>query len=584
MSSPKIAKIIADPIHKYVSVYEHELPILDSKYVQRLRNVRQNGNAYLTYPSAQATRFEHSLGTMELAGRMLSAALEKTENTVRKDFLDECGRALKVKASDEIASVLISTVRLAGLLHDIGHSAFSHTLEELLDAYKELLLNSEELLAWQKYDIQCGGRFSDFLGLRILEKDQELKAALGKYYAPVKDILGARRDAGGVFRTLHDLVSCDVDADRADYLARDGYTSGADFGVFDIERLIDSLRIQKLSHIVRGQAEYYFLIRPTIKALNAVEGLLIERYKEYKWLSYHHYVVTTNAILLEVVRRLLRAKLEDKKPFSAIDIQIIPVSLASRGAQFDNALQVFADDFDIIHAIRQAYSMILEGLATNQFGNYDQDYFVDFRYLIEEILLRKKRGLSVWKDSQGYADFDSMVASKIIDIFIREQENAHISRTGLPFTVEERKEVMYKISGETDIVLNWLSDTKLKRVFGQLKELEALVSDRLRTSNNLFRGIVLSASFFKPMESRSEDEYRVIGKDGQPVTVSDASELLERLKQTRRRDLRLHAYLLLAKETKVIETQEREELTKQAKDIMADTLLKWFEGKSKEFD
>ena len=105
---------IIDPIHDFIRVYDYELPIIDSPLFQRLRRIKQLSGAHLTYPSAQHSRFEHSLGVMHIA--------------------TEAGFALNEKGylnSDDV-----QILRLAGLLHDIGHGPFSHLFEEVIQEKK----------------------------------------------------------------------------------------------------------------------------------------------------------------------------------------------------------------------------------------------------------------------------------------------------------------------------------------------------------------------------------------------------------------------------------------------------------------
>ncbi|MDX1441887.1 MAG: HD domain-containing protein, partial [Nitrosopumilaceae archaeon] len=105
---------IIDPIHDFIRVNNHELQIIDNPIFQRLRRIRQLSGAHLTYPAAQHTRFEHSLGVMHIASQAGLALHEKG----------------LLKKSD------IAVLRLAGLLHDIGHGPFSHLFEEIIQQKK----------------------------------------------------------------------------------------------------------------------------------------------------------------------------------------------------------------------------------------------------------------------------------------------------------------------------------------------------------------------------------------------------------------------------------------------------------------
>src|SRR4030043_2374302 len=115
---------IKDPVHGYVYITEEEKTIIDSYPVQRLHRLRQLAGAEYVYPGANHTRFEHSVGVMYLAGRV-------AENPHISQLIDE----------DELGMV-----RIAGLLHDVGHGPFSHVFEHLLD--KELGKTHEDLTTW----------------------------------------------------------------------------------------------------------------------------------------------------------------------------------------------------------------------------------------------------------------------------------------------------------------------------------------------------------------------------------------------------------------------------------------------------
>src|SRR5207245_8764697 len=107
---------IVDPIHDFITIYKHELDIIDTPIFQRLRRIRQLAGAHLVYPGAQHSRFEHSLGTMHIASQAATMLKEKK-------YLD----------SDDVANL-----RLAALLHDIGHGPFSHLFEEAIQQKKRI--------------------------------------------------------------------------------------------------------------------------------------------------------------------------------------------------------------------------------------------------------------------------------------------------------------------------------------------------------------------------------------------------------------------------------------------------------------
>lgn len=183
-------KIIKDPVHGYVEVDEDLLPLLDSPAIQRLRYVRQLGFSYLVYPGANHTRFEHSLGTMHLAGV-----------ACRQFCLPKEDRQL---------------VQVSALLHDAGHGPFSHASEPLMKA-------------------RLGRTHDDIAGI------------VDKQFVPLFEPLGI--DPGDVCKVvkgchpLSGIIHGDLDVDRMDYLLRDAYYTGAPYGTVDAHRLIRNIHL-----------------------------------------------------------------------------------------------------------------------------------------------------------------------------------------------------------------------------------------------------------------------------------------------------------------------------------------------------
>ncbi len=183
-------KIIKDPVHGYVEVDKDILPILDAPAIQRLRYIRQLGFSYLVYPGANHTRFEHSVGTMHLAG------------VASRQF----------GLSDEDRRL----VMIAALLHDVGHGPFSHASEPLMEA-------------------RLGRTHDDIAGIAEAQFGALLEP-LGINPSEVCAIVkGTHRLSG--------IIHGDLDVDRMDYLLRDAYYTGAPYGTVDAHRLIRNLHL-----------------------------------------------------------------------------------------------------------------------------------------------------------------------------------------------------------------------------------------------------------------------------------------------------------------------------------------------------
>jgi len=214
-----------DPIHVFVRLDSDERRILDSRPVQRLRHIHQLALSYLIYPGATHKRFEHSLGVMELAGRVFDVITH--EESLRGDVRELLPESFKPKERDYWRGVL----RMAALCHDIGHLPFSHAAErELLPQgwnherlSQELILSAEMEALWKKMTPP-------------LRSEDIVKLAVG------------RKIAGVTFSNweaiLSEIIVGDAfGVDRIDYLLRDSYHAGVAYGRFDHYRLIDTLRI-----------------------------------------------------------------------------------------------------------------------------------------------------------------------------------------------------------------------------------------------------------------------------------------------------------------------------------------------------
>lgn len=200
---------VRDPIHGFIELDRREVALLDTAPLQRLRGIRQLAMASLVYPGALHTRFDHTLGVTDVAGRMC--------------------RALNV---EEDATRLI---RLAALLHDVGHGPFSHVSESVLQAVNGSALSGK---AKRKDKIH------ELVTREIILRSSGLS---GPVSANDREEV-ARLLASGWDKRLHrDVVSGPLDADKQDYLLRDSHFCGVSYGHFDVHQLHASLRTVDLS-------------------------------------------------------------------------------------------------------------------------------------------------------------------------------------------------------------------------------------------------------------------------------------------------------------------------------------------------
>jgi len=245
--------VVRDPLWDNIQLEPEAVAVLDTPPAQRLRYVRQLGHAFLVYPGATHTRFEHALGTYHLARRALA-------------HLQEAPGAAPLDAELE------RRLKLAALLHDVGHYPFSHALEE------------------------AGLPHHEGLAARHLESP-ELARALEAAGAGPAALLPLIRGEPGT--PLGGLVSGSLDVDKLDYLTRDARMCGVPYGMIDVDRLLASLTV------VPGPAGPELALHD--KGLAALESLLFAKYQMYRNVYWHHAVRSATVMFTRVVRSALRA-------------------------------------------------------------------------------------------------------------------------------------------------------------------------------------------------------------------------------------------------------------------------------------
>ncbi len=259
---------IRDPIHDFVRLDSDEWRVLDSGSVQRLRHIHQLAMSYLVYPGATHKRFEHSLGVMELAGRVFDvvtadhnihpAMREVVPELARRDLLDYWRKVL----------------RMAALCHDIGHLPFSHAAEKdlLPEGWNHERITTELILGDELGDIWQSMR-------PPLDPLDVAKVAVGP--EEMEEVEFSDWET-----LLSEIVSGEaLGVDRMDYLLRDSHHAGVAYGKFDHHRLVDTIRI--LPNVV--QNSYEPALGVEVGGIHSSEALLLARFFMFIQV-YHHRV------------------------------------------------------------------------------------------------------------------------------------------------------------------------------------------------------------------------------------------------------------------------------------------------------
>ncbi|HME19628.1 MAG TPA: HD domain-containing protein [Nitrososphaerales archaeon] len=239
---------IRDPVHGYVKVTEVERDLVDSPFVQRLRRVHQLAGSYLVFPGAVHTRFEHVIGTMHLAGEVAESL--SSDSGLAKDQVQE--------------------IRLAALLHDVGHGPFSHMYEEVLG--EKSGTTHEDISQRIVRETTVG----DILERHGFSAKKMSSFAVGKQ---------SNRP-----RFMNEIIAGGLSADIMDYLLRDSYFTGVEYGRVDVRRIVDSLRTAD-GRLVLDEA-----------ALHAFEALLLARYQMFKAVYFHRTVRAAELMLVHSMK------------------------------------------------------------------------------------------------------------------------------------------------------------------------------------------------------------------------------------------------------------------------------------------
>lgn len=265
---------IRDPLHGSIFISAKERAVIDSPAFQRLRNIKQLGFADFAFPCASHSRYVHSLGAMHIATQMFERAVDK-EGIDIKDWL-----------------MMRQSVRLAALLHDIGHPPLSHTTEMLMPKVKKLFRQNDcDAQATHEHFTQKIILDSSFT--HVLENNFN---DMGISPKMISTLLSSE-DKNNIFTIkgvsylplLRQIISSEIDADRMDYLLRDSFFCGVNYGKFDQQWLINNLMTVQIDNNI------YLGFRA--RAIFAFEDFLLSRYHMFASVYLHHTPVVMEKML-----------------------------------------------------------------------------------------------------------------------------------------------------------------------------------------------------------------------------------------------------------------------------------------------
>jgi uncharacterized protein len=249
-------RIVRDPIHDFISLTDYDFiqKLIDTKYFQRLRRLFQLGVSVYVYPSATHNRLSHSLGTMELFGRIF--------DNIHKDIRDG--------SKDELRKIGVATI----LLHDIGHGPMSHVSEQIFKFKHEPMTT----------EIIKNTEIADILRHESIEPDTIL------------DLINHTSDEN---KYISQLISSQLDADRLDYLSRDAYFTGVAFGKIDLERIVRTLKIY------HGGGDIEGYVVSSNKGMEAIESYVLSRHLMYQGVYFHKTTRCFERMIEKVFKRAI---------------------------------------------------------------------------------------------------------------------------------------------------------------------------------------------------------------------------------------------------------------------------------------
>lgn len=465
---------IRDPIHNYIYMTNVEESIVKHPLFQRLRHISQNSSAYYTYPANRHDRFLHSLGVMKIGGDIF---LNATENYLDKDvrkFMRESYRFIKRKAiasschietianqlhetkdltfvkyglginndwayvvkeldNEESYSafslaraILFQSLRIACVLHDVGHFPYSHTIEYAIKDYISVLEekskeNEEQLNEAEASFLEGYLKFKEHLDLKTDDKDlhemigikllDEIlpSANLNEFNrlcrTLAKEILAEEGNAR-ILLTLHRIVSGELDADRLDYSLRDPYSSGLEFGKIDMDRLLNSF--------VLVENEGRFDILPKVQALSSIETFFHHRYLSYKYLIYHHNKTRMDGIIAEIMTYLIKIHFNSGQKTAWIEDVLEKNNFNFLLCKINDHIPVETERNDYYYCDEAWFNNLIKQIYIKKDGKNISDEIGMLLLLIGTFIFRKTDNIiSLFKRYDSYIGFFENICSQI---------------------------------------------------------------------------------------------------------------------------------------------------------------------------
>ncbi len=551
----KFVKQVRDPVLGWIRLTEGEVRLIDCcTFIQRLRYVMQLGLAHLVYPTAKHTRFDHCLGVMHLATKMFQSLLEQP---VFRQNMDKLLDVFGIR--DQKIGSLLQHIRIAALLHDLGHYPFSHSLDNFLaPLLYEVLARDPELQAdlkltedmievlkiisygltvakeheWITYFLLTRNKdlakcvaetipevdlnvVKDILFIDMLSKLCELNFRKTEYIPDLDRVKRYAKDELVLIRLVSSIISSSLDTDRIDYMLRDLYFTGASVStnitLSDVERILSNI------HVTQDKDSQVTVVFDE-KARVCLEGFVIARYNLYKWVYLHHKVT----LMTSLMRQFYTLLIENIRTFlneSLIRRHVEDLLLFTSGVIDDRRVLELTDNY-VYTMMSLCYDRLVSVL-----GKAGQ-------YILDCLLYRRPCFKSLWKRDFEFehilnstAAIEPAAFNRKVGILIYESSKT----PSIMFALQEAFKTRLANELALSIKTGLISDEKLREC------LEKIIEHIDRDFTSI---IVLGYAYFEPEVSIA------IASGGETIVdLMEVSPLVKAVREAWERSPKLFVYV-----------------------------------------
>jgi HD superfamily phosphohydrolase len=440
----------SDNIHGFIYYSSLEKRIIETKLFSRLHNVYQSSTVYLTFPATKTKRYEHSIGTMKIAGDYFASLIRNSDQQISNRYLSTIGNYLDLESKrfrvpEEYIYVLslpntidspknryifyvyLQALRLAALLHDVGHPPFSHVIEDTitkifsLDIVKDPVVmknfNINQLYTEfqeKKLHEQIGLKFQNFIVKEYLRKDDNFEhdvAIAFKMIVGIEVIKVKEKIKYNSIGLIKKIISSNFDADRFDFLQRDSINSGVPNVNLEIDRILGNVKIK--------QYPEGFQIAYGFKTITTLDNIMYQRNFIYNSINFHHNSIKVSMLLenaiIEIATHFFLELKEGRRSKNLINDRFLDTKIDDFLFLIESFMNANLDDIDdaMVDKLSQwDDNWLIVFLRRNLYRNTENIDIED----ICEVIEGKKVFRSIIKRSNDCSELNK----KYCEVFIRE--------------------------------------------------------------------------------------------------------------------------------------------------------------------